>query len=251
MSLNSFYWVSAHVTDKGKVRSINEDALLDRADLGIWVVADGMGGHAAGDVASAMIVNELKSINPGDSLGAMARDVEQRLQYVNQQLVLESQRHSGEIIGSTVVTLLTYQGYCIYQWAGDSRIYLYRRNRLKQLSRDHSQVEELIEQGIVTTEQAEQSPVANYITRAVGANEELELDAEIFEPCDGDLFLLCSDGLNKEVSDVEISQILGSCGFQEALEQLINLALERGARDNVTLVLVEARLSQSNAPEQV
>lgn len=250
MSLNSFYWVSAHVTDKGKVRSINEDALLDRADLGIWVVADGMGGHAAGDVASAMIVNELKSISPGDSLGAMARDVEQRLQNVNQQLLLESQRRSGEIIGSTVVTLLTYQGYCIYQWAGDSRIYLFRRNRLKQLSRDHSQVEELIEQGIVTSEQAEQSPVANYITRAVGASEELELDAEIFEPCDGDLFLLCSDGLNKEVSDAEIAEILGNCGFQEALEQLINLALERGARDNVTLVLVEARLSQSSAPEQ-
>jgi protein phosphatase len=251
MSLNSLYWVSAHVTDKGKVRSINEDALLDRADLGIWVVADGMGGHAAGDMASGMIVNELKSISPGDSLSAMARDVEQRLHYVNQQLLLESQRRSGEIIGSTVVTLLTYQGYCIYQWAGDSRIYLYRRNRLKQLSRDHSQVEEMIEQGIVTSEQAEQSPVANYITRAVGASEELELDAEIFEPCDGDLFLLCSDGLNKEVNDTEIAHILGSCGFQEAVEQLINLALERGARDNVTLVLVEARLSQSNAPEQV
>jgi protein phosphatase len=250
MTLNSLYWVSAHVTDKGKVRSINEDALLDRADLGIWVVADGMGGHAAGDMASGMIVNELKSLSPGDSLSEMARDVEHRLQYVNQQLLLESQRRSGEIIGSTVVTLLTYQGYCIYQWAGDSRIYLYRRNRLKQLSRDHSQVEEMIEQGIVTTEQAEQSPVANYITRAVGASDELELDAEIFEPCDGDLFLLCSDGLNKEVNDSEIAYILGSCGFQEAVEKLINLALERGARDNVTLVLVEARLSQSNAPEQ-
>lgn len=250
MSLNSFYWVSAHITDKGKIRSINEDACLDRADLGIWVVADGMGGHAAGDLASEMIVNELKSINPGDSLGALASDVEQRLHNVNQKLLLESQRRGGEIIGSTVVTLLAYQGYCIYQWAGDSRIYLYRRERLKQLSRDHSQVEELIEQGIVTSDQAELSPIANYITRAVGANEELELDAEIFEPCDGDLFLLCSDGLNKEVSDSEIAQILGSYGFQEALQQLIELAMERGARDNVTLVLVQARSTHSDAPEQ-
>jgi protein phosphatase len=247
MRLNRFYWVSAHITDKGKVRSINEDAYLDRADLGIWVVADGMGGHAAGDVASEMIVNELKSISPGDSLGALASDVEKRLHHVNQKLLLESQRRGGEIIGSTVVTLLAYEGYCIYQWAGDSRIYLYRREQLKQLSRDHSQVEELIEQGIVTSDQAEQSPIANYITRAVGACEELELDAEIFEPCDGDLFLLCSDGLNKEVSDAEIAQILGRCGFQEALQQLIGLAMERGARDNVTLVLVQARSTNSDA----
>jgi protein phosphatase len=183
-------------------------------------------------------------------LGTLASDVEQRLHFVNQKLLLESQRRGGEIIGSTVVTLLAYQGYCIYQWAGDSRIYLYRRERLKQLSRDHSQVEELIEQGIVTSDQAEQSPIANYITRAVGASEELELDAEIFEPCDGDLFLLCSDGLNKEVSDVEIAQILGNYGFQEALQQLIELAMERGARDNVTLVLVQARSTHSDALEQ-
>lgn len=248
MSLSNFYWVSAHVSDKGKVRSINEDACLDRADLGIWVVADGMGGHAAGDLASEMIVNELKSITPGDSLGALASDVESRLQQVNQNLLQESQRRGGEIIGSTVVTLLTYQGYCIYQWAGDSRIYLFRRGRLKQLSRDHSQVEELIEQGIVTSDQAEQSPISNYITRAVGACEELELDAEIFEPCDGDIFLLCSDGLNKEVSDEEIEEILSDYGFQESVQQLIHLAMERGARDNVTLVLVQARLSQSTAP---
>ncbi|MEW8289647.1 MAG: protein phosphatase 2C domain-containing protein [Candidatus Thiodiazotropha endolucinida] len=250
MSLNSFYWVSFHFIYIFLFHSINEEACLDRAYLGIWVVADGMGGHAAGDMASEMIVNELKSITPGDSLGALAGDVEQRLQYVNRQLLLESQRRGGEIIGSTVVTLLTYQGYCIYQWAGDSRIYLYRRERLKQLSRDHSQVEELIEQGIVSSDEAEQSPIANYITRAVGASEELELDAEIFEPCDGDLFLLCSDGLNKEVNDAEIAQILGSHGFQEAVQQLIDLAMERGARDNVTLVLVEVRSTQSNAPEQ-
>ncbi|MCU7936481.1 MAG: protein phosphatase 2C domain-containing protein [Candidatus Thiodiazotropha sp. (ex Dulcina madagascariensis)] len=250
MSQSSFYWVSAHRTDKGKVRSINEDACLDRADLGIWVVADGMGGHAAGDLASGMIVRELKSTIPGESLGHLAGDVEQRLQQVNQQLQLESQKRGGEIIGSTVVTLLAYQGYCIYQWAGDSRIYLYRRGTLKQLSRDHSQVEELIEQGIVTSDQAEQSPIANYITRAVGAGEALELDAEIFEPCNGDLFLLCSDGLNKEVTDAEIAEILGRYNFQEAIQQLITLTLDRGARDNVTLILVQARSTSVAAPAE-
>ena len=251
MSQNSFYWVSAHLTDKGKVRSINEDACLDRADLGVWAVADGMGGHAAGDLASGMIVNELKSTHPGESLGHLASDVELRLQQVNQKLLLESQRRGGEIIGSTVVTLLAYDGYCIYQWAGDSRIYLYRRGVLKQLSRDHSQLEELIEQGIVTSDQAEQSSIANYITRAVGANEPLELDAEIVEPCDGDLFLLCSDGLNKEVNDAEIAEILGRCNFQEAVQQLIDLAMERGARDNVTLVLVQARSTRIAEPDEI
>ncbi|MCU7931110.1 MAG: protein phosphatase 2C domain-containing protein [Candidatus Thiodiazotropha sp. (ex Codakia rugifera)] len=248
MSLNNFYWVSAHLTDKGKVRSINEDACLDRADLGIWAVADGMGGHAAGDLASGMIINALKSTNPGDSLGSLASDVEQRLQQVNYQLLMESEKRGGEIIGSTVVTLLAYQGYCIYQWAGDSRIYLYRRGVLKQLNRDHSQVEELIEQGIVTSDQAEQSPIANYITRAVGATEELELEAEIFEPCDGDLFLLCSDGLNKEVRDVEIAEILSLYSFQEAIQKLLNLTMDRGARDNVTLVLVQAQSASFATP---
>ncbi|MES9831271.1 MAG: protein phosphatase 2C domain-containing protein [Candidatus Thiodiazotropha sp. DIVDIV] len=244
MSQNRFFWVSAHITDKGKVRNINEDACLDRADLGIWVVADGMGGHAAGDLASGMIVNELKSMAPGDSLGQLAGDVEQRLHYVNQQLLIESQERGGEIIGSTVVTLLAYDGYCIYQWAGDSRIYLYRRGNLKQLSRDHSQVEELIEQGIVSSDEAEQSSIANYITRAVGACDLLELDAEMVEPCDGDLFLLCSDGLNKEVSDSEIADILGRHDLQDSIQELINLAMERGARDNVTIVLVQAKSAQ-------
>jgi protein phosphatase len=241
MSQNSFYWVSAHLSDKGKVRSINEDSCLDRADLGIWVVADGMGGHAAGDLASQMIVNELKSTQPGDSISNLANDVAQRLQTVNQRLLEESQRRGGEIIGSTVVTLLAQDGYCIYQWAGDSRIYLFRRGVLKQLSRDHSQIEELIELGMLSTEQAEQSTIANYITRAVGASNNLDLEAEIIEPCEGDLFLLCSDGLNKEVSDEEIGHILESSPFQEAIQQLIELAMVRGARDNITLILVEAR----------
>ncbi|MBV2089252.1 MAG: protein phosphatase 2C domain-containing protein [Candidatus Thiodiazotropha sp. (ex Ctena orbiculata)] len=251
MTQNRFYWVSAHLTDKGKVRSINEDACLDRADLGIWVVADGMGGHAAGDLASGMIVSELKSLDPGNSIGELAGNVEQKLHQVNQHLLLESHQRGGEIIGSTVVTLLAYDGYCIYQWAGDSRIYLYRRGNLKQLSRDHSQIEEMIEQGLVTSDQAEQSSIANYITRAVGAAEVLELDAEMVEPCDGDLFLLCSDGLNKEVKDAEIAEILGRYSFQDAIQQLISLAMDRGARDNVTLVMVQAKATQNLQPEEI
>ncbi len=241
MSQNSFYWVSAHLSDKGMVRSINEDSCLDRADLGLWVVADGMGGHAAGDLASQMIVHELKSTQPGDSISHLANEVALRLQTVNQRLLEESQRRGGEIIGSTVVTLLAHDGYCIYQWAGDSRIYLFRRGILKQLSRDHSQIEELIELGMLSADQAEQSAIANYITRAVGASENLELEAEIIEPRDGDLFLLCSDGLNKEVSDDEITEVLENYPFQEAIQQLIDLAIARGARDNITLILVEAR----------
>jgi protein phosphatase len=241
MSQSRFYWVSAHLSDKGKVRAINEDSCLDRADLGLWVVADGMGGHAAGDLASQMIVQELKSTQPGDSISHFANEVTQRLQAVNQRLLEESGRRGGEIIGSTVVTLLALDGYCIYQWAGDSRIYLFRRGVLKQLSRDHSQIEELIELGMLSAAQAEQSTIANYITRAVGASENLDLEAEIIEPCDGDLYLLCSDGLNKEVSDEEIAQILAGHPFQEAIQQLIDLAMARGARDNITLILVEAR----------
>lgn len=242
MNAHPLLWQSTHRSNKGLVRQINEDACLDRPEIGLWVVADGMGGHAAGDLASQAIVDALRSIEPSESLGLMADGVKQRLLEVNQELQLESKNRGGEIIGSTVVALLEHQGRCIYLWAGDSRIYLYRRGDIRQLSRDHSEVEELIAQGIVSHDQADSCPISNYITRAVGADNELELDAEIIEPCTGDLFLLCSDGLNKEVADDEIARVLERFPLQEAAERLLALSLERGARDNVTFVLVHCLL---------
>ncbi|MCP4285314.1 MAG: serine/threonine-protein phosphatase [Gammaproteobacteria bacterium] len=238
MNTHPLHWQSTHRSNKGLVRQINEDACLNRPEVGIWVVADGMGGHAAGDLASRTIVDTLQGMEPGESLGLLANGVKQRLFEVNQKLLQESEKRGGETIGSTVVALLAHQGRCIYLWAGDSRIYLYRRGRFKQLSRDHSQVEELIAQGIVSHDQADSCPISNYITRAVGAYNDLELDAEMIEPRTGDIFLLCSDGLYKEIADDEIASVLGQFPLQEAAEHLLALSLERGARDNVTFVLV-------------
>jgi len=236
-----FAWHSSHQSDRGKVRHLNEDALLDRPDLGLWVVADGMGGHSSGDLASRLIVESLETLQPqGESLGSLAGEVDRRLQQVNLRLQQESQRRGGGIIGSTVVLLLAHEGYCIYQWAGDSRIYLYRRGSLKQLSRDHSQVQEQLEGVFGDGLSCDAASIANYITRAVGASTTLELDAEIIEPCEGDRFLLCSDGLNKELSDIEIAAVLEQYPLQEAAARLLALSLERGASDNVTLILVEA-----------
>jgi protein phosphatase len=233
-------WRSVHQSDPGKVRQLNEDALLDRADLGLWMVADGMGGHSAGDLASQMIIEAMETLQPqGESLGYLASEIEHRLQQVNQRLQQESQRRGSGIIGSTVALLLAHEDYCLYLWAGDSRIYLYRRGSLRQLSRDHSQVEEQLEGVFVENQPADTASIANYITRAVGAGETLALEAELIEPCAGDCFLLCSDGLNKELADSEIIAVLQRFPPQQAASRLLAQCLERGASDNVTLILVE------------
>ncbi|MEJ2455360.1 MAG: protein phosphatase 2C domain-containing protein [Candidatus Thiodiazotropha sp.] len=235
-----FEWRSAHLSDTGKVRQLNEDALLDRPDLGLWLVADGMGGHSAGDLASQMIVEAMETLQPqGQSLGGLAGEIDRRLQQVNQRLQQESQRRGSGIIGSTVVLLLAHQDYCLYLWAGDSRIYLYRRGSLRQLSRDHSQVEEQLEGAFSEAHSNGAVSIANYITRAVGAGDTLELEAELIEPCAGDCFLLCSDGLNKELADTEIAAVLERYSLQEAAARLLDQCLERGASDNVTLILVQ------------
>ncbi len=248
MTESGFQWISAHRTSTGRVRQINEDACLDWPEQGIWVVADGMGGHTAGDFASRLIVDSLKGMDNPDSLGRMVAEVKGSLLQVNRSLRREGRRRGDKIIGSTIVALLARGRACAYLWAGDSRIYLYRRGALRQLSRDHSQVEELVEQGILSTREAENNPIANYITRAVGADDGLEVDTEILEPMPNDLFLLCSDGLNKEIGDEEIAGLLGRYPLNQAIDELMNLALERGARDNVTLILVKA-LQQPPAAE--
>jgi protein phosphatase len=169
----------------------------------------------------------------------MADEIDRRLQRVNLQLQQESQRRGSGIIGSTVAVLLAHEDYCLYLWAGDSRIYLYRRGSLKQLSRDHSQVEEQLEGVFGDGQFHNAASIANYITRAVGASEVLELEAELIEPCEGDRFLLCSDGLNKELADNEIAAVLERYPLQDAAARLLAQCLERNASDNVTLILVQ------------
>jgi len=234
----AFRWVSAAATDVGKIRSLNEDAYLDRPDIGLWVVADGMGGHDAGDLASRSVVESLAGIGRQANLGSYVDELRLRLWSVNRALREEAERRSESVIGSTVAALIAVGRHAVAVWAGDSRVYLFRDGTLRPLTHDHSQVEELIAEGSLTRDQAENHPAANVITRAVGGDDDLRLDAQIQEILDQDICLLCTDGLTKEVKEQEIAETLRDSDPRLAPQLLVNLACRRGARDNVTVVAV-------------
>jgi protein phosphatase len=231
-------WVSSAATDVGKVRTLNEDAFLDRTDIGLWAVADGMGGHDAGDLASRLVVESLAAVCRPENLGASVEELRYRLVDVNQSLRLEAARRGEAVIGSTVAALVVLGRHAVAVWAGDSRVYLARGGSLYRLTRDHSQVEELISSGSLTPAQAENHPATNVITRAVGGADDLTLDAQIQEIMDGDICLLCTDGLTKEVKEQEIAEILAQGDPSFAAQSLVDLACQRGGRDNVTIIAV-------------
>jgi protein phosphatase len=222
------------------VREVNEDACLDQSELGRWAVADGMGGHAVGDVASRIVIDELKRLASPVSMKAFMADARAHLQAANRLLREEAARRQVQRIGSTVVALLACDRFCGYVWAGDSRLYLLRDGQLRQLTRDHSQVEALKSLGVITDEEARHHPAQHMITRAVGATDLLELDDDAIEVADGDIFLLCSDGLSNEIGEDDMLSVLSTAAHGSAPDQLVSLALERGGRDNITAVVVRA-----------
>ena len=234
--MTQFKWTSASFTHVGLVRARNEDAFLDQAGRGIWAVADGMGGHAFGDLASRRVVEGLNRIAAPDSLVKFVADARDTLQAVNRQLRVEAANHHVQIIGSTIVVLLAREGYCAYLWAGDSRIYLCRNGKLIQLTRDHSQFEELKASG--NSDDIIHLPSRGIITRAVGAASTLDLDSDTMEIHDGDMFLLCSDGLSNEVSEQDMCGALLPGDCQQASDALIAMALQRGGHDNISAVVI-------------
>jgi len=243
-----FRWTSAARTDTGCVRQINEDALLDAPERGLWAVADGMGGHAVGDLASRMVIESLARVSASNDLPGVIADARTRLLDVNDQLRAEAARRMVSRIGSTVVLLAARDGACGYVWAGDSRIYLFRQGRLVQLTRDHSHVEELKARGQLTAEEALHHPAQHLITRAVGALDVLELDENTLALHDGDTFLLCSDGLSNEVSEAEIMNELAPGNCDMAAQRLLEIALARGGRDNISVVV--AHVEDLMAPDK-
>jgi serine/threonine protein phosphatase PrpC len=242
----SFHFVSGAATHVGCVRKLNEDAYLDRADLGLWAVADGMGGHDAGDHASQATVAALARIPAPPSAPILLASVKAALVTANQELRQEAAgRGPGRIIASTVVTLLAFGDHYACVWAGDSRLYRLRGEEFRQISRDHSHVQELVETQMLSPEDARNHPLGNVVTRAVGATDELELESTHDRLRDGDLFLLCSDGLCKAVEDGEIRAILMRTSLFDAPYALIESALERKASDNVTVVTVQCRTAEA------
>lgn len=231
-------WTSASATDVGAKRKINEDALLARPELGLWVVADGMGGHAAGDVASNAVIHPLQQIERDAALPDFVDAVETALMTVNQQLRdYAVDQLGGRTVGSTVVSLILSQRVGVCLWAGDSRLYRLRSGQLTRVSRDHSAVQEMVEAGAISQAEADRHPKSNVITRAVGGAETLLVDSAIFSPEAGDIYMLCSDGLYNEVSEDSIRRKLALPGA-EATAKLIDEALENGGRDNISLVIV-------------
>ena len=237
-------------THKGLVRKLNEDACLDLAESGVWLVADGMGGHAAGDIASQLVVDTVRvAVQRGQQVSLQL--ITDALQQANQELCHYSELHlQGNTAGSTVVALIVDKLHYHFLWAGDSRGYLLRNNVLRQVTRDHSQVNEMVEQGLLSSSEAEQHELANVITRAVGVDPNLTIDviSGVWHP--SDLFLLCSDGLNKELSDDEICQYLAHSNIAEANRALLHSTLVAGARDNVTCILVKVDASTENVNEK-
>lgn len=239
-SSNSLSWSSFGITDVGKVRKHNEDSMLDKPEIGLWVVADGMGGHEAGDVASQMIVSSLGKIHEGITLDRYIDDIEDRILKVNERLIAKAcESEKNVTIGSTVVGMLAYNKLCTFFWAGDSRLYRLRDGSLGQLTTDHSQVEIYIEQGLINRQQAATHPHGNMITRAVGAAEDLFIDFDIQEMQSGDRYMLCSDGLTKHLEDIEFEEMLSEGSVEEACKELTALTLERGAGDNVTTIVID------------
>ncbi|MGI4876234.1 MAG: PP2C family protein-serine/threonine phosphatase [Janthinobacterium lividum] len=222
------------------MRALNEDRYVDRPAIALWAVADGMGGHQAGEVASGMLADALEAIGPPDSGYAFLDAVQDAVERVNRALVAHAAISTpGSVIGSTIVALIAYASHYACLWAGDSRVYLLRGGRLEQITRDHSMVQELLDSGALARRDVKNFGKSNIITRAVGVNDRLALDLHQGPILDGDTFLLCSDGLTNFVDDYEIADRL-ALPVRRAAEALISLTLARAAKDNVTVVVVRA-----------
>ncbi len=232
---------SWHATHAGAKRKHNEDTWVDRPDLGIWAVADGAGGHQAGEYASGMIAEALDALPPELSASELLGAVRIRIAETHRALREEAARRGGNtMIASTLVAFLARGDYFACLWAGDSRAYLLRDGQMRQITKDHSLVQELVDNGSIAAEDAEHHPHANIITRAVGADvEDLVLDKVSGRLQVGDRFLLCSDGLCKTVPLPQLTDLMRSENGVPPTQSLIAAALALDVSDNVTAVAIE------------
>lgn len=226
-----------HLSHVGLRRDLNEDTYYGDIELGLWLVADGMGGHACGEVASALaretIVREVREGTP----------LAQAIRIADEEIIRTSRRRNDSLpMGTTVVAARVHGQRFEVAWVGDSRAYLWRDGRLAQLSQDHSYVQELVAQGTLTSEQARAHPHRNVVTQALGVTDPTHLNVATMtgELKPGMQLLLCSDGLTEEVDDRGIAEALGflDCSAQECVDSLIAAALDGGGSDNVTAILV-------------
>jgi serine/threonine protein phosphatase PrpC len=231
---------SAARTHEGAVRRRNEDAVLERVEIGLWAVADGAGGHQRGDYASSRIIAALRHVNPALSGPSLVEEVKGSLAEVNHEVRAKAATiGSNALIGSTVAVLLIWDDQSCCLWAGDSRLYRMRAGRLHQLSRDQSHVQDLVDRGEIMPEAAAAHPMSNIVTNLIGAFDRLVLEERRDRLQPGDILLLCSDGLSSALGDAEMAHILTGSPLAAAADRLIEQALDQGARDNVSAVVVE------------
>jgi serine/threonine protein phosphatase PrpC len=236
-------WFSTALTVVGHVRRVNEDAFLDAREQSLWVVADGMGGHSRGDRASQEIIQRLRDFKREPTPKQAVDEIVARLGRANDYC---REAANGEVMGSTVAALYLHADSACMVWCGDSRIYRLRDNTLEQLTEDHSLVQELHRLGELSAEEAENHPSANVITRAIGVADELDVQIREVELIAGDRFLVCSDGLFKDVAFAEVQTNLSLPSPSQALDALVELALRRGGTDNVTAIVVQSPVAFSS-----
>lgn len=228
-------------TNVGLKRKINEDSILAATERGLWVVADGMGGHEAGEIASTMVTDALRRLPDVRDLDELAGAAVEALRQVNGELIaLARPLGRDQTIGTTVVGLAISDSAYRCFWMGDSRAYLLRDGEISRISHDHSLVQNLIDAGMLKPEEAESHANANLITRAVGVSETVEVDIAGGEAMAGDLFVLASDGLTRVVADDELAMEIQRGSLDEVADRLIDMVLERGAPDNVSLIIVRS-----------
>lgn len=226
-------------TDVGLRRKVNEDSLLVRTERGLWAVADGMGGHDAGDVASLKVTESLLDLPAADSLDQLVDSAVTALKRVNEDLIELAGAGSQRSIGSTVVGLAIADGQFRCFWAGDSRGYRLRDRQIVQLTRDHSLIQDLVDSGMLQPDEAVDHPNSNIITRAVGVAQELKVDTVGGDVKHGDQFLLATDGVTRLISDEELALELSSNRPADAARKLIDTVLSRGAPDNASLIITK------------
>jgi PPM family protein phosphatase len=236
-------WQSAHRTDTGRVRRQNEDALLVRPDIGVYAVADGMGGHAAGEVASAIAVETIdRTVQEAAARGTDPLEViEDAVLAANAAILAEARRDPARQGMGTTATVLVTNGDTRYRIAhvGDSRAYLLREDDLRQISVDHTWVHEQVRRGRLTEKDARRHPFASVLTRVLGTEEEVRVDVVDGDTRAGDVFLLCSDGLTAVLDDAALRVVLSRPdSLEERAGELVRAALEGGGPDNITVVLV-------------
>ncbi len=222
----------------GLVREQNEDTVLVDEQQGIFILADGMGGHNAGEVASLLAAETLRDALQRQTASAdLLRLAFRRANRAVFERQLGEESLSG--MGTTLTALWEEGDHVLLGHVGDSRAYLYAGGRLRQISEDHSYVADLVRAGAITEEEAFHHPRRNVITRAVGTDESVRADVVEILKAPGEKWLLCSDGLTDLVRDPEIAEILAQFSGQEAVEQLVDKALLYGGKDNVSVLLVE------------